>query len=85
MISIEDVKDIARQKIGDIIIMKKSDIIHRPIYIDVPEIVEQATGRDLYKLCELYKITLKDNNDIYLNALDVFKALSEKIRREQNE
>lgn len=60
--------------------MKKSDIIHRPIYIDVPEIIDQATGRDLYKLCELYKIALKDNNnDIYISALDVFKALSEKI------
>ncbi len=59
--------------------MIKSDIIHRPIYIDVPEIVEQATGRDLYKLFELYKIALKDNNDIYLSALDVFKTLSEKM------
>ena len=59
--------------------MKKSNIINRPIYIDVPEIMEQATGRDLYKLCELYKIALKDDNDIYLSALDVFKALSEKI------
>lgn len=59
--------------------MKKSDIIHRPIYIDVPEIVRQATGEDLYKLCEMYKIALKDNNDIYLSALDVFEALSEKI------
>ena len=70
---------------GDIIIMKKSDIIHRPIYIDVPEIIEQATGRDLYKLCELYRIALKDDNDIYLDALDVFKALAEKIRTKQNE
>ena len=59
--------------------MEKSDIIHRPIYIDVPEIVQQATGRDLYKWCELYKIALKDDNDIYLSALDVFKALSEKM------
>lgn len=59
--------------------MKKSDILHRPIYIDVPEIVEQATGRDLYKLCELCKIALKGDNDIYLSALDVFKALSEKM------
>ena len=65
--------------------MKKSDIIHRPIYIDVPEIIEQAAGRDLYKLCELYKIALKDDNDIYLDALDVFKALAEKIRTKQNE
>ena len=47
--------------------------------VDVPEIIEQATGRDLYKLCEMYKIALKDDNDIYLSALDVFKALSEKI------
>lgn len=62
------------------ITMKKSDIIHRPIYIDVPEIVRQATGEDLYKLCEAYKIALKNNNDdTYLSALDVFKALSEKI------
>ena len=61
--------------------MKKSDIIHRPIYIDVPEIIEQATGRDLYRLCEWYKVLLKDNNDIYLSALDVMKALAEKIRR----
>lgn len=63
-----------------IITMKKSDIIHRPIYIDVPEIVRQATGEDLYKLCEMYKIALKNNNDdTYLSALDVFEALSEKI------
>ena len=55
--------------------MKKSDIIH----IDVPEIIEQATGRDIYKLCEIYKIALKDDNGIYLNPLDIFKALSEKI------
>lgn len=61
--------------------MNKSDIIHRPIYIDVPEIIEQATGRDLYKLCELYNVALKDNNnDIYLSALDVMKALAEKVR-----
>lgn len=59
--------------------MKESNIIHQPIYIDVPEIIEQATGRDLYKLCELYKVALKDDNDIYLSALDVFKALSEKM------
>lgn len=59
--------------------MKKSDIIHRPIYVDVPEIIEQATGRDVYKLCEMYKIALKDDNGIYLSALDVFKALSEKM------
>jgi hypothetical protein len=59
--------------------MKKSDIIHRPIYIDVPEIVRQATGEDLYKLCEAYKIALKNNDDTYLSALDVFEALSEKI------
>lgn len=62
-----------------IITMKKSDIIHRPIYIDVPEIVRQATGEDLYKLCEMYKIALKNNDGIYLSALDVFEALSEKI------
>ena len=62
--------------------MKKSDIIHRPIYIDVPEIVGQATDRDLCKLCELYKVALKDNNDIYLSALDVMKALAEKVRME---
>ena len=60
--------------------MKKSDILHRPIYIDVPEIIEQATGRDLYKLCELCKVALKDDNDIYLSALDVMKALAEKIQ-----
>ena len=59
--------------------MEKSNIIHRPIYIDVPEIIEQATGRDLYKLCELYNVALKDDNDNYLSALDVFRALSEKI------
>lgn len=59
--------------------MKKSDIIHRPIYVDVPEIIEQATGRDLYKLCEIYKIALKDDKGIYLSALDIFKALSEKM------
>lgn len=63
----------------DIIVMNKSDIIHQPIYIDVPEIIEQTTGRDLYKLCELYKVALKEDNDIYLSALDVFKALSEKM------
>lgn len=61
------------------ITMKKSDIIHRPIYIDVPEIVRQATGEDLYKLCEIYKIALKNNDGTYLSALDVFEALSEKI------
>ena len=60
--------------------MKESDTIHQPIYIDVPEIVEQATGRDLYKLCEWYKIKLKDSNGIYLSALDVMKALAEKIK-----
>ena len=48
--------------------------------IDVPEIIEQATGRDLYKLCELYNVALKDDNDNYLNALDVMKALAEKIQ-----
>ena len=64
---------------GDIMTMKKSDIIHRPIYIDVPEIVRQATGEDLYKLCEIYQIALKNNDDTYLSALDVFEALSEKI------
>ena len=62
--------------------MKKSDIIHRPIYIDVPEIVGQATGRDLYKLCEQYKVALKNNNDIYLSALDVMKALAKKNQDE---
>lgn len=62
-----------------IITMKKSDIIHRPIYIDVPEIVRQASGEDLYKLCEMYKIALKNNDGTYLSALDVFEALSEKI------
>ena len=61
------------------IAMKKSNIIHQPVYIDVPEIIEQATGRDLYKLCELYNVALKDDNDNYLSALDVFRALSEKI------
>lgn len=60
--------------------MKKSDTIHQPIHIDVPEIIEQAAGRDLYKLCEMYKIALKDDNDIYLSALDVMKALAEKMR-----
>lgn len=55
------------------------NLIRRPIYIDVPEIVEQATGRDLYKLCEWYTAVLKDNNDIYLSALDVMKALAEKM------
>jgi len=64
----------------NIITMKKSNTIHQPIYVDVPEIVKQATGRDLYKLCEIYKIALKDDNGIYLSALDVFKALSEKIK-----
>lgn len=59
--------------------MKESNIIHQLIYIDVPEIIEQATEKDLYKLCELYKVALKDDNDIYLSALDVFKALSEKM------
>ena len=59
--------------------IKKSDIIHRPIYIDVPEIVRQATGEDLYKLCEMYQIALKNNDGTYLSALDVFEALSEKI------
>ena len=60
--------------------MKKSDIIHQPVYIDVPEIIEQATGRDLYKLCELYNVALKDDNDNYLSALDVMKALAEKMK-----
>lgn len=59
--------------------MKKSNMTHHLIYIDVPEIIEQATGRNLYKLCELYNVALKDNNDNYLSALDVFRALSEKI------
>lgn len=59
--------------------MKKLDTIHRPLYVDVPEIIEQAIGRDLYKLCEMYKIALKDDNGIYLSVLDVFKELSEKM------
>ena len=52
--------------------------------IDVPEIIEQATGRDLYKLCELYNVALKDDNDNYLSALDVIKALAEKMNYENN-
>lgn len=61
--------------------MKKSDIIHQPIYIDVPEIVGPATRKDL---CELYKIAFKDDNDIYLSVLDIFKALSEKMSNKDN-